>query len=142
MRKKFTDSIEYKMLKRLEEITSEVVLRSDFKDIAESRQISRGLNKLLKKGLLVKIGFGLYAKATISNFTGEPILAGFSDQVLRDALNRLNVRWTPGSAELAYNAGLSTQVPLNNVVRLKDRLRREIGWKNNKLIFEGKINAK
>ena len=130
------------MLVRLKAHSSNVVLRSDFADLGDYRQVSRGLKALITDKELVKIGFGLYAKAYQSQYTNSPIIKGGTDLALREALTRLKIPFEPGSAEQAYNAGESTQVPVRNIVRLKSRCRRLIRYKNSQLIFEGNINAK
>lgn len=87
-------------------------------------------------------GFGLYAKAYSSKYTAEPLIVNGFDHTAREALERIGVKWKPGSAELAYNRGESQQVPENNVVRLKTRFRRKISYGNRELYFEGKTNAR
>lgn len=142
MKVKATETIQFRMTERLQSSTQTVLLRSDFKDLGSPRQISRGLNALLKLGLLIKIGFGLYAKAYKSRYTDSPLAVGGLDNALREALNRLKIRWMSGSAEQAYNAGETTQIPMSNIVRLKSRCRRKIEYKTATLIYEGNINAR
>ena len=142
MRVKYQDSIEYKALSRLKAIRGSVVLRQDFKDLGSYRQISRVLNQLIAEKKLVKISAGVYAKAYISKYTDIPLVKNGVDSTLRAALKRLGVAYEPGSAEQDYNAGKTTQVPAGNIVKLKSRCRRRIGYGNSKLIFEKKINAK
>lgn len=84
----------------------------------------------------------LVFKAYVSKYTDIPLIKNGADSIFREALKRLNVAFEPGSAEQNYNAGKTTQVPVGNVVRLKSRCRRRIGYGNIKLVFEKKINAK
>lgn len=142
MKVTYSESVKYKMLERLKTHSSNVVLRSDFADLGDYRQISRGLKALIANKELVKIAFGVYAKAYQSKYTDAPLIKGGTDLVFREALQRLEVPFEPGSAEQAYNAGVSTQVPVRNTVRLKGRCRRRISYRNSRLIFEGNINAK
>lgn len=142
MRVKYQNSIEYKALNRLKTIRGNVVLRKDFNDLGCYRQISRVLNKLISEKRLVKIGAGIYAKAYTSKYTNIPLVKNGIDSTLREALKRLGVAYEPGSAEKDYNEGKTTQVPVRNIVKLKSRCRRRIGYKNSELIFEKKINAK
>jgi hypothetical protein len=141
MRVKYQESIEYKMLNRLKTIRGSVVLRKDFNDIAEYRQISRALKKLIAKKVLVKISTGVYAKAYISKYSNFPLIKNGADSTFRKALRRLKVDFESGSAEKAYNEGKSTQVPAQNVVRLKSRCRRRISYGSSELIFENNLNA-
>ena len=142
MRVKYQDSLEYKAVNRLKKIRGAVVLRQDFEDLGSYRQISRVFSRLVKAKKLVKIGAGVYAKACVSKYTGRPLIKNGADFTLREALKRLNVAFEPGSVEQAYNAGKTTQVPVANIVRLKSRCRRRLGYGNITLTFEKNINAK
>lgn len=142
MRVKYSESIKYKALTRLKSIRGSVVLRKDFNDLGSYRQISRVLKKLIAEKKLVKIGTGIYAKAYLSKYSDIPLIKNGIDFTLRKALKRLGITYEPGSAEKNYNEGKSTQVPVRNIVKLKSRCRRRIGYRNSKLIFEKKINAK
>lgn len=142
MKVKYQDSIEYKAFNRLTAIRSSVVLRKDFNDLGSYRQISRAINKLIAEKKLVKIGSGIYAKAYLSKYSSTPLIKNGTDSTLRAALKRLGIVYEPGSAEKAYNEGKTTQVPARNIVRLKSRCRRRIGYKKSELIFERNINAK
>ena len=142
MRVKYVDSIEYKALNRIKKVRGSVVLRKDFDGLGSYRQVSRAINSLIEEKELVKIGTGIYAKAYLSKYSNIPLIKNGTDTTLRKALKRLGVEFEPGSAEKEYNEGKTTQIPVNNVVRLKSRCRRRIGYGNSELIFEKKINAK
>lgn len=142
MRVKYSESIEYKALNRLKAIQGSVVFRKDFNNLGSYRQISRAIKKLVAEKKLVKIGTGIYAKAYSSKYTATPLIKNGTDSTLRAALQRLGIAYEPGSAEKEYNEGKTTQVPVRNIVRLKSRCRRRIGYQNSELIFEKNINAK
>lgn len=142
MKVKYQESIEYKMLNYLQTVRSSVVLRKDFSKFGAYRQISRVLKKFIIQKKLVKIGAGIYAKAYISKYTDIPLIENGIDSALREALTRLGIAYEPGSAEKNYNAGKTTQVPVQNIVKLKSRCRRRIAYRNKQLIFEKNINAK
>ena len=142
MRVKYSESIEYKALNRLKAIRGSVVLRKDFNGLGSYRQISRALKELIIEKKLVKIGTGIYAKAYLSKYSDTPLIKNGADSTLREALKRLGVAYEPGSAEREYNEGKTTQVPVRNIVKLKSRCRRRIGYINSELIFEKNINAK
>jgi len=142
MRIKYSERIECKALGRLKVIRGTAVLRKDFNDLGSYRQVSRAINKLINKKKLVKIGTGIYAKAYLSRYSDVPLIKNGTDSTLREALKRLDIAFEPGTAEKEYNEGKSTQIPARNIVRLKNRCRRRIGYKNNELIFERNINAK
>lgn len=142
MRVTYQESIEYKAINRLKTIRGNIVLRKDFNEFGSYRQISRALKRLIEAKKLVKIGTGIYAKSYISKYTELPLVKNGIDSTLREALKRLGVAYEPGSAEEAYNEGKTTQVPVLNMVKLKSRCRRRIGYRNSELLFEGQINAK
>lgn len=142
MKVKYLDSIEYKALNRLKTIRSNIVLRKDFEGFGSYRQISRTLKKLIMQKKLVKISSGVYAKAFVSKYTDVPLIKDSTDSTLREALKRLGIVYEPGSAEKEYNEGKTTQVPVKNIVRLKSRCRRRIGYLKSQLIFEGNVNAR
>lgn len=142
MRVKYLESIEYKVLNRLKEIRSSAVLRKDFDGLGSYRQVSRAINKLIEKKKLVKLGLGIYAKVYLSKYSNIPLVKNGIDSTLREALKRLGIAYELGSSEKEYNAGKTTQIPVRNIVRLKSRCRRRIGYRNNELFFEKNINAK
>jgi hypothetical protein len=81
-------------------------------------------------GRLVRLGYWVYGGAVASRLAGEPMLYspnGFAGAA-RQALNKLGVKWEPTEAELAYNEGRSTLVPVNPVVRVKGRFSRQLRY--------------
>ena len=120
----------------------DVVLRKDIKNMGSPRQISRCFKNLVEMGKLIKIGNGIYAKATQSEYLNKPVLRAPFGQVCKEALTKRGVNWEPGSAEQAYNAGLSTQVPARTIVQLKSRFRAQLQYGNSKLIVENGTNAR
>jgi len=108
----------------------QIFLPADFADLSGRVQVYRALKQLVDAGELVRVGSGLYARARLSSLTGEPVPAvpGGFKYLARAALDRLGVRWEPGSRELAFSEGRTNQIPVNAVVRLRDRCRRRIAW--------------
>ena len=102
-----------------------VFLRKDFGSLGGYDQIGRALNQLTKDGRLIKVGYGLYAKAKKNNITGKPMIAannGFV-QVSEEALNRLKVDWKRASIDDDYN---NTQVRTTSAVIISSRFNRKI----------------
>lgn len=112
----------------------QVFVRSDFRKLGDYDQVGRALRNLEAEGEIIKIGYGLYAKARINRLTGKKMLAaeGGFDQVALEALKRLHVNWEPADAVKAYQSG-STQVPVNTQVFVSDRFSRKIGTDKFKL---------
>jgi hypothetical protein len=129
-------TLETKLLKRIERKRSDVFLLADFKDLADYDQVGRGLRKLIQKGRLIKIGMGLYTRAGASPFDGRPAPIKGLRSLTVEALGRLGVETKPTQLERAYNAGRTTQVPAGRVVAVTKRVRRKIGFDGNYIRFE------
>src|SRR5215475_3740093 len=115
----------------------DVFLPREFADLGGEDQVLRVLRCLVREGQLVRLGYGVYGRAIISQRSGEPILYspnGFLGAA-RQALTKLGVQWEPTEAERAYNEGRSTQVPVNPVVRVKGRFSRQLRYGNTKLVL-------
>lgn len=140
--KYYQNSLKFKVLGRIRQLPGNVVLRENIEDMGSPRQISRCLGVLVEMGELIKIGYGIYAKSYGSEYIDRPVIQGGFGQACKEALTKLGVDWEPGSAEQAYNAGLSTQVPVRTIVKLKSRFRGHLNYGNRKLIVEKGINAR
>jgi hypothetical protein len=129
------ETLETKLLKRIDHKRGDVFLRADFGDLGGYDQVGRGLRQLVREGRLVRVGQGLYARARPSLTNGEPVPVG-GLTVLREALRRVGVETLPSRLEQAYNAGETTQVPTGRVVGVNRRVRRKIGYGGFSLSFE------
>lgn len=141
-KKYYKKSLKFKVLDYIQQSSSNIILRTDIATMASPRQISRCFKDLVEMGSLIKIGNGVYAKSYQSEILNKPIIQTGFDQACKEALTKLGVAWEPGSAEKAYNDGLSTQVPVRTVVRLKQRFRGQLKYGARKLIVENGINAR
>lgn len=140
--KYYKNSLKFKVLDRIQQLSGNVVLRKNIEDMGSPRQISRCFKTLVEMGQLVKIGYGVYAKAYKTEYTNKPVIKGGFNQACKEALTKLKVKWKPGSAEEAYNAGTTTQLPARTIVQLKSRFRGHLGYGNRILIIENRINAR
>ncbi len=116
----------------------DVFLTREFKKLGGEDQVLRALRALIEDGQLVRLGYGVYGRATRSRLSGKAMLnspEGFSG-VTRQALDKLGVEWEPTEAERAYNEGRSTQVPVNPVVRVKGRFSRRLRYNDAELELE------
>jgi hypothetical protein len=138
----YQNSLKFKMLATIQMTSGSIVLREDIKDMGSSRQISRCFKDLVEMGKLVKIGYGIYAKAYISENLNKPVIQGGFGQACKEALTKKGVKWESGSAEKAYNSGASTQIPVRTIIQLKSRYRGHLSYGNRKLIVEKGTNAK
>jgi hypothetical protein len=117
--------IEYRMARKP---SDDVFLPREFADLAGDDQILRVLRTLVKEGRLMRLGYGVYARAMRSRLSGRPMIAsatGFSSAALQ-ALTKLGVPWEPSDSVRAYNEGRSTQIPVTPAVKVKSRFRRRL----------------
>jgi hypothetical protein len=129
------ETLEDRLLKRIDRKRGDVFLRSDFGDLGGYDQVGRVLRKIVREGRLVRVGQGLYARARPSITSGEPVPAG-GIATLTEALDRVGIKTVPTRLEQAYNAGETTQVPTGRVVGVTRRVRRRVGYGGINLSFE------
>src|SRR6266545_6270135 len=67
------ETLRYKISARIARKKDIVFLREDFADLGGYDQVGRILKNLVRAGKIIKIGYGLYAKAKKSSITGEVI---------------------------------------------------------------------
>jgi len=105
-------NIKERMMRSIARRKGEVVLRSDFEEMGSPSQISRALKELMDDGRLVRIGYGVYAKAEPSSLSGKPVPREPLEILAEQTLIRLNVVVKPGRAIREYNEGKTTQIPM------------------------------
>lgn len=132
-----TNCLEQKIQGLIEKKRRLVFLRSDFEKFSSDYdQIGRALRKLVKKGKLLRVGYGLYTKTKISKVSGKIIPCAPLQEIGYACLKRLNVPAAQSQSEQAYNLGRSTQVPTGRVIAVKGRITRKIGYNGIPLTFE------
>lgn len=134
--------LESKIREKLKRSTDNVFLRKDFDSMAGYAQVGRCLSDLVEKGVLARIGHGIYAKARPNRISNEIMLAapGGFDQVAKEALTRLGIEWGVSDAERSYQQG-STQVPARACVQVPIRTSRKLQHKKHRLIIDHKLRA-
>jgi len=109
-----TDRI-YQKIKRSRRYVFE---RKDFDSYASYDQVGRVLKQLVDKGILMKIGYGLYTKATINSLTNRPMPASpggtdaiITDAIMREILKLRGVDFEMDAMSLRSINAKSTQIP-------------------------------
>lgn len=129
------ETLESKVQKRITRKKGDVFLRGDFEDLGGYDQIGRVLRDLVRRGQLIKLGYGVYARAIKSPLSGKPMPPkGLA--TVAEAVERLGVKTAPTRLERDYNAGKTTQVPTGRVIGIQGRLRRKLGYNGIALSFE------
>ena len=130
------NTLENRIFDRISRKRGAVLLREDFVDLGGYDQVGRALRKLSAKGKIMKIGYGLYAKASPSFLTGELVPEKPLPGLAKEALARLGVKTFPSTLEREYNAGRSTQVPTGRMIAVEGRVSRRIGYDGTYVSYE------
>ena len=130
------NTLEGKITYRVKRSKIPVFVRDDFKDIGGYDQVGRILRGLVSKGVLVSLGYGTYARAKKSSGSGAVVPEKPLPDLAKSLLKKLDVQVVPSSAEVAYNSGKSTQVPTGQVIGVKERIVRRIGYNGTYVSFE------
>jgi hypothetical protein len=116
---------------------NDVFLRQDFSSLGSSSQITRALRFLINDGVIVRISFGVYARAKISVLTGKPIPAQPVSVLAPEVLRRFGIEAHPSRLVRDYNEGKSTQLPAESRVNIgKKRTNRKIGFGRSQIKYE------
>ncbi len=129
------ESLETRVMKRIARKRGDVFLRADFRDLGGYDQVGRVLRGLVRKGRLLKVGYGIYTRAVKSPFNDE-LIPPKGLTTLKEAIQRLGVEIAQTRLQQEYNAGRTTQVPTGRVVAVRGRISRKIGYNGVSLSFE------
>lgn len=84
------ESLEERVAKRIASKGGDLFLRADFADMGGYDQVGRALRDLVRKGELLKLGYGIYSRAARSRLTNKPMLPK-GLRTLKEAVTRLGV---------------------------------------------------
>jgi hypothetical protein len=129
MKVRYEDSCTYMVEQVINKLESDVILRSDLNGIDNERQVTRAINSLVINNVIVKIGYGVYAKLSYSKLTGRYYLKNGFNQTAKEAFLRLGATCQASESESSYNNGRSTQIPVNPSTKLSKRIRRPLTYK-------------
>lgn len=129
-------TLEQRIAGRIARKKDNVFVRADFADLGGYDQVGRELRKLVRGGKLVRVGYGLYARADVSPLSGKTIPNKNLPALATETLRKLNVETRPSSHVRAYNSGRSQQVPTGRMIAVKGRISRKIGYDGKYVSFE------
>jgi hypothetical protein len=114
-----------------------VFLRKEFDHFGDYRQVSRAVSGLMDDGLIVRVGYGVYAKAIKSPLSGNPVPKDALVAIGLAAMRKMGIKADIGSSEKALQEGRSTQVPMLPVISVgKSRVHRKIGFGERTIAYE------
>lgn len=114
----------------------DVFLRADFADLGGYAQTGRALAQLMRAGKLTRIGYGIYARASVSPFDGSVIPVNGLYRLTEEAFRRLGIRTGLTAMQRAHSEGRTTQVPAGRVIGVGRRVRRKIAFKGASMAYE------
>ncbi|BAZ16262.1 hypothetical protein NIES4071_81380 [Calothrix sp. NIES-4071] len=129
-------TLEDKIIEKITLAEDEVFTRKDFNGIGDYNSVGRSLRNLVKKGKMIRIGHGLYAKAIVSPFSKRVIPRKPLPELGVEVLKKFGIETFPSSYQQAYNEGRSTQVPTGRLIGVKTRIKRKIGYAGMYIAFE------
>ena len=100
-----------------------LVFASDFQDLGNNDAIRKGLSRLTREKLLVRLGPGIYLFPKYDTELG--ILYPSTEEIAETIAQQEKARIIPTGSQALYKLGLSTQIPIK-AVYLTDGMRRTI----------------
>ncbi len=136
-------SVKERMARSIAQRKGEVVLRADLKNMGSPSQISRALKELIAAGKIVRLGYGVYAKAQPSILSGKPMARVDLAELALEALEKLGVDVKLGRAQAAYAEGKTTQVPVRTTFNTgQSRITRKITIGISTVRYENNYSAR
>lgn len=129
-------TLESKIKYRISRSKDSVFLPADFNDLSARDQVGAVLRKMIKDGDLIKIGYGIYAKALYSKLFNKIVPAKPLPILAKEALQKLGKETFPTKYETLYNEKKSTQVPTGRVIAVKGRISRKIAFDGWEIAYE------
>lgn len=133
----YGNTVKSAILKRMSRRKDNSFLRSEFSDLGSQAQITRALGVLLTDGKLVRIGYGIYARARKSTLSGKPVPAENMVSLAFESLRKLGYNPQLSQAAKDYAEGKTTQIPARPKVNVGNaRITRKIQFGNSKVTYE------
>lgn len=115
----------------------EILLRSSFAQLGTPSRITRALSALVVEGKIVRLGYGVYAKAKPSSLSGKPIPRKVLEELTPEIFEQLNVPFSYGKAITDYVSGNTTQIPTALVINTgAKRITRKISLGGREVKYE------
>ena len=133
-------TVRNRILRSLRNRTGEVLLRADVADFADPSQVTRALQELIADGEIVRVGYGVYAKATMNQITGNPRARAGLGEIASEFFEKQGISAQPGKAQREYLAGTTTQIPMKvSFYTGKRRVSRKLSIGNSVVRYESTL---
>ena len=130
-------TVKDRVIAKIKRSSSSVFLRKEFDRLGDYRQVSRAINEVAASGILVKVGFGLYAKARPSTISGKPVPTAPLLNIGLEAMQKIGVKADVGKDAVALREGRSTQIPMLPIINIgKARVSRRIAVGSRQVVYE------
>jgi len=117
--------------------TSDVFLRSEFDRFGTASRVTRAIQELIAEGRLIRLGYGVYAKAKPSSISGNAVTRLPLESLAESALEALGVPSTLGTAREDYSQAKTTQIPMACVIGVgTSRIQRKLALAGRAVIYE------
>lgn len=130
-------TVKDRLLASLNTSTETVFMRSEFDGLGGCRQVARAIREISEAGVLVRVGYGVYAKARFSKISGKPVPTDSLLTIGLEAMRKMGVKADVGKDARALREGKSSQVPMLPAISVgSSRVRRKIGFGNRQIEYE------
>ena len=92
---------------------AEVFTRDECAKFGSASRVTRALSDLVKEGKLIRLGYGVYAKARVSTITGNPVARVPFESLVEEAFRKLGIQVIQTRAQQEYVSGQSSQIPMS-----------------------------
>lgn len=130
-------TVKDRVIAKIKRSPSSVFLRKEFDRLGGYRQVSRAISEAAASGILVRVGFGLYAKARPSTIGGTPVPIGSLLNIGLEVMQKIGVKADVGTDAVALREGRSTQIPMLPIINIgKARVSRKIAVGSRQVVYE------
>jgi len=123
------------MLKRIKRAKTSAFVPGDFFDLSDRDQTGRVLRRLVRQGVLIKLGYGIYARAERTERSNKLVTEKYFPEVAKEALKKLKVSVYPSTYDRLYQSG-GLQVPTGFVLGVRQRISRNISYDGRSIKYE------
>jgi hypothetical protein len=130
-------TVKEKVIAKIKRSSTSVFLRNEFDRMGNYRQVSRAISEVVASGMLVRVGFGLYATARPSTINGQTVPTETLLKIGLEVMEKIGVSADVGNDAMDLREGRSTQVPMLPIIHAgKSRVSRKITIGKRQVVYE------